>query len=248
MASETTILSLSSRPTIISQVLAYLKDAIVVRCDFKAYLALQTSIDSVWAAETRRLMKEPLHYCHVSLALRSEEYLCDHPSICQHKQFLEGLDTKSVNILAEQLAMVHSIEESTAFGLLLAGFWKEVVRRGEKLPRCGPCYVVRQEDLVVRGAKVWREEIIETMIEGFHVQATYTILEDVECCSGEIDEPEHFDVALTRKCIDVLEKEEWEPRPQVADVFALCFSEDGSPTDAVYFYYGMDKLEHVRIG
>ncbi|KAI9093813.1 hypothetical protein DFS34DRAFT_596046 [Phlyctochytrium arcticum] len=69
------IRSLSNSPEIVSLIIAYLAEDIMWNVDISQYVVLRLAIDTVWAHETARIMRERLQETQAVLALNHPAYI-----------------------------------------------------------------------------------------------------------------------------------------------------------------------------
>ncbi|KAJ3037612.1 hypothetical protein HDV00_001500 [Rhizophlyctis rosea] len=143
------IRSLSACPELVSQIISYLGEQILVRYDIPLYLALQRAIDTIWAKETTQLLQKPLQHFQAALALRDPQFV--HENVCV---FHNPLYVVAMTISDMGSVLNHAIAQD----LPLKSFAKILLTYGNKTklnPKrvWGPHYPFRSKKCVVRGRR-----------------------------------------------------------------------------------------------
>lgn len=238
---DKTILSLSTCPGIISQIIGYMSDDILIQCDTDAYVVLQRAIDCVWAQETRRLLKSTLQRVQVAVALQSPHFLFLNAAVCRNPLFVRSI--KNYSVLADQFAVAHEHDCFDTLSFLLRTIWKNPILPSELDMKVeSPWYPLRREKVILRAAKVLgRQTAARVRVDDHFFQAVYTIVEDVECVEDDMDGiPVHYDVALVRENLE-------DSQFSMADVFAVKMKEDGSVCHQLHFHFDAEGDLGIRI-
>ncbi|KAJ3037613.1 hypothetical protein HDV00_001501 [Rhizophlyctis rosea] len=133
--------------TIVTRILNFLAKDIILRYDIPMYLALQQSINTTWAKETTRQLKEPLQRSQTILALHNPRFALKKPFLYRNPTYLATMTFSDVTALLTYAVKHHA--QLKGFARLLLAY--ALKAKAESKPFGGPVYAFRSSDCVVRG-------------------------------------------------------------------------------------------------
>jgi hypothetical protein len=189
------IRQLSACPILIGNTLEYLGEDVIVRCDINAYLALQRAIDTVWAAETRRIMKKALQRMQAALARKNmdDSYspFCEEYGVklVRNPIFVATLDLFYMSLIFQFADIVKGSQNRFELCEFLAAYADQTKHKFDE----AATYPLLRSDCVVRG-----RPCKEHHDDGFE---KYYLLKDVEYFTSVAgrESSEWFSFAFARK-------------------------------------------------